>query len=392
MSVTSYNVTADEDFATIATLSGETKVIFSFTPNLIAVKATGDDASITVARFAGAQSGDDGVRTIASGESTTLEPYNGDKFVYVNGTGGVEVWAGRAGEEIPPSFKKSAKGGEVTLDDNVTQNSENPVKSSGIYTALSSKQNAIQYPVIPTITASMLGQIIQYVGATDANYTKGWFYEAKSDGKETPTYSWEVINFPKSGEGGDVLPSGYQKLEYVRCNGDYAGFTVPYVAGWRHIHEVFTAITSLSSESAFSGIGGYRCEGYYTIKSSEPYLTMSSSGRNADLCADYNVTYDTPQALRFVPSYDYGYTTYLSIGYYMTGYHPFTGRIYRYRVYVANNTSATVDETLLSNSIYLNFVPCKRLSDDKIGFYETVNGDFYSSTTTGAEFLAPSQS
>ena len=107
-----YNVTVGEDFATIAALSGETKVIFSFTPNLIAVKATGDDASITVARFAGAQSGDDGVRTITSGESTTLEPYNGDKFVYVNGTGGVEVWAGRAGEEIPPSFKKSAKGGE----------------------------------------------------------------------------------------------------------------------------------------------------------------------------------------------------------------------------------------------------------------------------------------
>ena len=246
------------------------------------------------------------------------------------------------------------------------------------------------YTTMPTITESMLGQVAQYLGATDANYTKGWFYEAVSDGEETPTYSWEVINFPKSGEGGDVVPSGYPTLEYVRCNGDYAGFTVPYVIGWRDIHEVITAITSLSSESAFSGIGGNRCEGYYTIQSSEPYLNVSSLGKNVDLCAGYDVTYDTPKALRFVPSYDYGSTTYFSIGYYNTGYYPFTGRIYRYRVYVANsNRGATVDEMLLSNSIYLNFVPCKRLSDDKIGFYETVNGEFYSSTTAGAEFLEP---
>ena len=58
------------------------------------------------------------------------------------------------------------------------------------------------YTTMPTITAKMLGQIAQYVGTTDANYKKGWFYEAVSDGEETPTYSWEAISF-NSGGGGD---------------------------------------------------------------------------------------------------------------------------------------------------------------------------------------------
>lgn len=58
------------------------------------------------------------------------------------------------------------------------------------------------YTTMPTITAGMVGQIAQYLGTTDANYTKGWFYEAVSDGEETPTYSWEAISF-NSGGGGD---------------------------------------------------------------------------------------------------------------------------------------------------------------------------------------------
>ena len=49
------------------------------------------------------------------------------------------------------------------------------------------------YTIMPTITASMLGQIAMYVGTTDANYTKGWFYITSSDGAAEPTYSWTPI-------------------------------------------------------------------------------------------------------------------------------------------------------------------------------------------------------
>lgn len=50
----------------------------------------------------------------------------------------------------------------------------------------------IQYSTMPTASVSNLGQIVQFIGATDANYTNGLFYECVSDGQSTPTYSWEI--------------------------------------------------------------------------------------------------------------------------------------------------------------------------------------------------------
>ena len=47
---------------------------------------------------------------------------------------------------------------------------------------------------MPTADILTLGNIYQYVGDTDANYTNGLFYECVSDGEATPTYSWVVKN------------------------------------------------------------------------------------------------------------------------------------------------------------------------------------------------------
>lgn len=48
----------------------------------------------------------------------------------------------------------------------------------------------IQYSTMPTASATNLGQIAQYIGTTDTDYTNGLFYECVSDGEATPTYSW----------------------------------------------------------------------------------------------------------------------------------------------------------------------------------------------------------
>lgn len=53
-----------------------------------------------------------------------------------------------------------------------------------------------KYETMPTATASLEGMVVQYVGATDSSYTKGYFYECVSDEQATPTYSWEVVEFP----------------------------------------------------------------------------------------------------------------------------------------------------------------------------------------------------
>lgn len=49
------------------------------------------------------------------------------------------------------------------------------------------------YTTMPTITASMLGKIAMYVGATENGYVQGCFYIAATDGAAEPTYSWVKI-------------------------------------------------------------------------------------------------------------------------------------------------------------------------------------------------------
>ena len=73
---------------------------------------------------------------------------------------------------------------------------------------------SLRATTMPTITASMLGKVVQYVGATDANYTKGWFYEAKSDGAAEPTYYWDAISF-NSGGGGVTFNGGLINELYI---------------------------------------------------------------------------------------------------------------------------------------------------------------------------------
>lgn len=52
-----------------------------------------------------------------------------------------------------------------------------------------------QKATLPTAASTNEGVIYQYTGATDANYTNGYFYKCVSDGATpTPTYTWERID------------------------------------------------------------------------------------------------------------------------------------------------------------------------------------------------------
>ena len=66
--------------------------------------------------------------------------------------------------------------------------------------------NAInKYSSMPTAGADYLGQIAQFTGTTDANYTHGYIYECVSDGGNPATYSWTAISVQAG--GGGSLPS-----------------------------------------------------------------------------------------------------------------------------------------------------------------------------------------
>ena len=59
--------------------------------------------------------------------------------------------------------------------------------------------------VMPTPDESYLDVIYQYTGATDANYTNGYFYKCVSDGQDPATYSWKRVDVqPSSGGSGGV--------------------------------------------------------------------------------------------------------------------------------------------------------------------------------------------
>lgn len=185
------------------------KVTFSATHSVFAVKAPKDTL---VSLSATPTQVEDGVYKIGDSGVVLVDEQHQTDSIYLSTAGqdytvargeriatvaeGVEVWAGSSGISCPFAKGGEGGGGSVTLDDHVTQNSPNPVKSSGIYEALSNKQDIIQYTTMPTITSAMVGQIAMYVGATDANYTQGYFYIAASDGQTEPTYSW--VNLPVS--------------------------------------------------------------------------------------------------------------------------------------------------------------------------------------------------
>lgn len=82
------------------------------------------------------------------------------------------------------------------------------------------------YTTMPVITSAMIGQIVQYVGTTDANYTQGWFYIASSDGAAEPTYSWQALmdSVPTSGSNNPVTSNGvYDALIIKRGTGIGSG-------------------------------------------------------------------------------------------------------------------------------------------------------------------------
>ena len=136
-----YNVTAGADLATIE-LEEETKVVFSFVPNIIAVRAT--DGDITLALNEGAESGEDGVRTVKDGTFATIKPVIGTNYVWINGSATAEVWAGDSAVDCP--FKKKSKGGDsggvnVTYSETAPEEGDNGdiwFKTSTVYEYLQS--------------------------------------------------------------------------------------------------------------------------------------------------------------------------------------------------------------------------------------------------------------
>lgn len=89
-----------------------------------------------------------------------------------------------------------AKQDTLTFDNAPTENSTNPVKSGGVYTAINGKQDAFQVQTLGTASASNLGKIYEYLGSDTASLKHGQFYEAKEVIPITDPATYEWVNVP----------------------------------------------------------------------------------------------------------------------------------------------------------------------------------------------------
>lgn len=132
----------------------------------------------------------------------------------------------------------------------------------------------IRATTMPTITASMLGKVVQYVGTSDSNYKQGWNYVAVSDGAETPIYSWQALmdTAPTSGSTNAVASGGiYTAIDEIDSKFEnsladiktYIGYTDSDIVGLCADFEnnTFTRLAGAVGRSAGVDFDGFNMYG-----------------------------------------------------------------------------------------------------------------------------------
>lgn len=169
-------------------------------------------------------------------------------WAIVGSTDTVWVW-----DTDTNAWKDSDQKGQVTSVNNKT----------GAVVLDASDVDAIpQYSTMPTATAEMAGNIVQFTGTTDANYTNGYFYKCVSDEQTPATYSWENIEVQEV----DALPS-------QTGNADTVLTTDGINASWDGYlnHLKFADNGSFKQGIGYNTIAGYVCFGF---KDADNYFTV----------------------------------------------------------------------------------------------------------------------
>ena len=116
---------------------------------------------------------------------------------------------------VQDSYTKIEIGDLTNLPDNTKNVVENIVdiqlEINQLQGSLLDKEDRFRYNVIPSANASIDGVIIEYIGATNANYTNGYFYQCVESPVGSGTYIWIQKNVQPNngGGGGDGVVDGY---------------------------------------------------------------------------------------------------------------------------------------------------------------------------------------
>ena len=116
---------------------------------------------------------------------------------------------------VQDSYTKIEIGDLTNLPDNTKNVVENitqlKLEINQLNGSLAKKEDIFRYNIIPPATSDIVGAIIQYIGATDANYTNGYSYQCIESPVGSGTYTWVQKNLQPSGggTGGDGVVDGY---------------------------------------------------------------------------------------------------------------------------------------------------------------------------------------
>lgn len=120
-----------------------------------------------------------------------------------------------------PRFNESgvAKYFSLSIDGNIENDNITSIRSVSIHKSTlpvatkkyvdDNKGQTIQYSSMPTADSTTVGKIVQFTGATNQDYTNGYFYIGTSttetvDNEEVTTYSWEQLDVQPNSGGGNL--------------------------------------------------------------------------------------------------------------------------------------------------------------------------------------------
>ena len=110
------------------------------------------------------------------------------------------------------SYKNNKDGTLTPTSSNLQVNQENTeqyVTEGELVEALAEKQDIIQYATMPTASALLLGNIVQYVGDTTKFFTSGHFYKCVAKDTLPISYVWEKVTYSSDDI---IIPSGVSTL------------------------------------------------------------------------------------------------------------------------------------------------------------------------------------
>ena len=147
---------------------------------------------------------------------------------------------------------------------------------------LDAKDIGFQVDTMPAVTASNLGEIVQYVGATSGGYTNGYFYECVYD-SATTSYKWNKIPTQDVSEKADKVTGA--------VNGDLATLDSNGNLVDSNIASANVVVKSLTS-GLLKNDGSVDTNSYVTKVSSataNDFATLDASGNITDSGINKNI-------------------------------------------------------------------------------------------------------